>query len=457
MDSVKPSASAARIVAVAELRHGMFVADLDRPWLGTPFLLQGFLIEDDEQIAHLRDLCSFVRIDPARSIGMSFTPPERGSRSPRVRRHLPAFVQEDVQRGRLDFMAFLRRLLRRGKGDVDDIQVELLAAGREARALAADGVDVPLELEMLAGAPAYDGAERAVAQVLSDIRTRSAVDLYQAEVAVHDMVCSVMRNPDALMWIARLRTGNEKAYQRALDTSVHMMVFGNSMGMREAELELLGLAGLVLDIGCLHLPAALQDKTGGLSPDEHAEYQKHVGYSIEILNECSQTKPELIAVVRRHHERIDGSGYPDGLHGDAIGLYGEMAGVVDSYCAMVRQRSHAQAISSQQALEILLKERDVRFSANVLDQFVQCVGLYPVGALVELHTGEVGVVVAQNRVRRLQPRIMVLLQADKQALSYPLMLDLLYEPKAPDGSVYRILRGLPPDAYGIDPQEFYLG
>lgn len=443
-----------QIVATDDLRCGMFVADLDRPWLGTPFLLQGFLIEESRQIVQLRELCSFVRVDPLRSVGVEFAARKPASR--RVHKYLPAFVQDEVQRARLDFMAFLRRLRRRGNGDADDIQVELLGAGREARALAADGGDVPLELELLASAPAYDAAERALEQVLRDIETGCAVDLHQAEIAVRDMVCSVMRNPDALMWMARLRVGSEHAYQRALDTSVHLMVFGNSLGMREAELQLLGMAGLVLDVGRLRLPEALQNREGDLSEGEIAEYRRHVDHSIAILQECSLPDPELLAVVSRHHERRDGSGYPNGLSGDAIGLYGEMAGIVDSYCAMIRQRQHAPTLSSQKALEILLKTRELHFSAHVLDQFVQCVGLYPIGALVEMHSGEVCVVVAQNRVRRLKPRVMVLLQADKTASAYPQMLDLLYEPLAPDGSPYSILRGLPPDAYGIDPQEFYL-
>lgn len=456
MSRIRGSLPNTLIVATEDLCCGMFVAELDRPWLGTPFLLQGFHLEEPAQLAQLRELCRFVRVDPRRSKGVDFSMLPRSSERSQALRLLPAFIHDEVQRARLDFMGFLRRLRRRGKGGEDDLAPDLANALREAKALAADGGEVPLELEMLASAAAFDAAEQAVAQVLQDIEAGCAINLQQAEGAVREMVSSVMRNPDALMWMARLRSGNEEVYQRALDASVHLMVFGNSVGMREAELQLLGMAGLVLDVGRLRLPAEIQDKPGVFTPEDMAQVKRHVDHSITILQESIDTDPALIDLVSRHHERRDGSGYPRGLAGDAIGLHGEMAGIVDAYCAMTRPRLYAPVFSSHQALDILLKEEGRLFASHAVDQFVQCVGIYPVGSLLELHTGEVAVVVAQNRVRRLKPRVMVLLQADKTTQNYPVILDLLYEPKAPDGTSYRVLRGLPPDAYGIDPQEFYL-
>ena len=134
----------------------------------------------------------------------------------------------------------------------------------------------------------------------------------------------------------------------------------------------------------------------------------------------------------------------------------EISGLVDSYCAMTRERGYGELYTSQQALEQLIGMRDRVFRDTLVDQFVQCIGIYPVGSLVELNSGEVAVVIGQNRVRRLKPRVMVLLAPDKSPNAHPPILDLLYDPPAPDGEPYAVVRALPPNAYGIDPQEFYL-
>lgn len=166
--------------------------------------------------------------------------------------------------------------------------------------------------------------------------------------------------------------------------------------------------------------------------------------------------PGLVDIVSRHHERLDGSGYPAGLSNGAIGLRAEMAGLVDTFCAMTSKRAYDEPLSTQRALEALIRQRDIKFSANVVDGFIQCIGLYPAGTLVELNSGEIAVVIAQNRVRRMQPRVLVLLCADKTPNHHPPTLDLLYSPLTPAGEPYRILRALPTGAHGIDPSEFYL-
>lgn len=140
----------------------------------------------------------------------------------------------------------------------------------------------------------------------------------------------------------------------------------------------------------------------------------------------------------------------------ALGLMAEIAGLCDIYCAMTRERPYGEAASAQVALDALRAQRGVGFSESTVDQFVQCIGLYPVGTLVELNSGEVAVVVAQNRIRRLKPRVMILLGPDKQPNAYPHTLDLLYEQPTATGEPCAIVRALPPGAYGVDASEFYL-
>ena len=164
-----------------------------------------------------------------------------------------------------------------------------------------------------------------------------------------------------------------------------------------------------------------------------------------------------LAIIAAHHERFDGTGYPRGLEGMSIPLAAEMAGIVDSYCAMTRERVYRGAVSSQRAMETLNQLRNTQFRDTLVDQFLQCIGLYPIGTLVELNSGEVGVVIQQNQVRRLQPRVLVLLAPDKSIERFPRTIDLLMQPEFGEGERYRIVQALPPNAYGIDPNDFYLG
>jgi HD-GYP domain-containing protein (c-di-GMP phosphodiesterase class II) len=235
------------------------------------------------------------------------------------------------------------------------------------------------------------------------------------------------------------------------------MVFARFLGLPAKDVERAGLAGMMQDIGKIDIPHEILAKQGDLTEDEYELVKSHVASSLEMLLGQESFTNNVLEIVASHHERSDGSGYPRRLKGERIGFLGELAGLVDSYCAMTRVRSHVPAISSQKALEALIRMRGSKFRESVVDQFIQCIGLYPIGSLVELNSGEVGVVIQQNQVRRLKPRLLIILAADKSVERYPVTLDLMMDPLTPDGTPYRILHALPTDAYGIDPSEFYLG
>jgi HD-GYP domain-containing protein (c-di-GMP phosphodiesterase class II) len=494
------------IVAASDLELGMFVAELDRPWLDSPFLIQGFLIEDEATLAQLKGLCRFVYVDWQRSAGAHHRVPAPAPAAPprRPPAGMPRLQAGAHARPRRDFVDVLRWLrqggtppqaaaARReaepepisparapspdeapdaggtGRGGFKSLLERLFGPRVEAPApiperddaSPAGGADesaeaVAVEDELIEAAPIYAQAQATVEQLVQDVQRNLRPDLERVRSGVEDMMHSVVRNPDALLWLTRLKRTDQYAYDHALDSSVLMMVFARSMGMEASELTLLGVTGLMQDIGKVKLPPRLLRKTGVITHLEREIFRAHVDYSLAILKEAGEDDPELFSVVSRHHERFDGSGYPAGLVGDEIGLYGQMAGIVDCYSAMTRPRPWGDALSPQGALEEINRLRDTWFAASVVDAFVQCVGLYPVGTLVELSSGEVGVVIGQNRVRRLKPRVLVLLGPDKSPNAHPAPIDLLLDPPGPDGTPYAIRRALPPGAHGIDPQEFYL-
>jgi hypothetical protein len=160
--------------------------------------------------------------------------------------------------------------------------------------------------------------------------------------------------------------------------------------------------------------------------------------------------------VSLHHERFDGSGFPRGVRGDAIALPGLISGIVDTYDTLTAPQPFGQGVSPANALSVIYKERGKQFHPALVEQFIQCVGVYPVGSIVELNSGEVAIVIAQNMVRRLQPRIMVVKDPRGNRLTPYKMLDLMKEPKVRPDEPYRIQRVLDFDSVKIDPRELFL-
>lgn len=439
------------LLAVEDARIGMFVADLDRPWEGTPFLLQGFVIDDDATLAQLKSLCRFIYVDRSRSLGEHFR--TRGaedvaSQVGKSARAAPVVSPAPGGKSRPGFLEILD-LLRKGR-------IDPATSKRLDGSLPPDDEPCPVEQELIRAAAAFEDTLGAFDLVVADVRGSRKPDLRAVVASVEEMMRSIRRNPDALLWLLRLKRHDSSSYHHALDVTVHLMLFARSLGFAEEGVTLLGVVGLMQDIGKVRLPERVLKKEGPLTRLEMELAKTHVEFSKQIIAGSAHDLPGVVEVVARHHERIDGSGYPSGLRGDEVGLHAEMAGIVDSFCAMTRPRPYGEVMSTQRSLENLVKQRGVKFSAAVIDGFIQCVGLYPAGTLVELNSGEVGAVIAQNRVRRLLPRVLVLLASDKTPNRYPSTLDLLYAPVTPDGQPYSVVRALPAGAYGIDPAEFYL-
>ena len=431
------------IVEVNSLAIGMFVSELDRPWLGTPFFIQGFLIERESEISKLRGYCKKVLIDRRRCIGEHHSSGRRHP-PPGKRKQPPTIEITDNTSGAGDFLA-VARFIHRQKGPLKPPEKM-----RDAIKGAA------LEEDLLASAPVIDDVHRVLQSIEESKDAIDNVNFARIEALVGEMASGVERNPDAMLWLTRLRLSDQYSYDHAVDVSVHAMVFGRFLGLEKKEIELLGQAGLMQDVGKAKVDPAILKKPSALNEEEYRHVQSHVAYSLALLVKQPQFSPGVIRIVAAHHERIDGSGYPRQLQGDSISLNCELSGLMDTYCAMTRNRVFSPAIPSQKALESLYRMRDKKFRSSLVDQFIQCLGIYSIGTLVELNTGEVGIVIQQNLVRRLKPRVLVLMAADKRLERRPRNLDLILDPPTPTGTPYRIVKSLPPNAYGLDPSEFFL-
>jgi putative nucleotidyltransferase with HDIG domain len=413
---------------VGQLKIGLYVSKLDRPWVGTPFLFQGFEIEDAEQLQILREMCKRVHVEVT---------PEEALALRAVAAKMPAAMAPT---------------------QAPDALIELSTNLTAHMEKVPPKDEVPLKTELSLAAAAYGEAKQTVSRVFDRLRSGGGLELPQLEGVVDSMVTSILRNRDAMGWLARLKTKDGYLYSHSLATSVWALAFGRHLGLDKNTLRVVGTGAMLLDVGKTRLSDDLLRKSSQPDAAEWKEIHQHVDYGVQLLRASAEVDPRIIAMVETHHERDDGSGYPRQLQGNAIPLIGRIAGIVDSYDAMISERSYARAKSTFDAVRELKALGDGAFGHELVELFIQAVGVFPTGSLVELNTGEVGIVIAQNRYRRLRPEVMLVLDADKKARTEFMTLDLLTcdENSNPGQPGLWIVRGLERGAHGIDPTEYFL-
>ena len=397
-------------IPVEQLRIGMYVAELDRPWLDSKFPFQGFPITSDADLSRLRQTCRSVFIDLEKGIAPGGAP---------------------------------------------------AAAAPAPGAVPSQGAvrypeRVPVERELTHARGLYEECKRALQKNIQTLTAGGELDAKSMKTTVDKISESIERNPDAMLLLTKVRQKDEKQLERALDVSVLMVSFARFLQLPREQLDLLGLVGLLQDIGKVKIPDAILNKREALTAEEQQRARLHVVHSAAMVRATQGLPPGIADLLLLHHERYDGSGYPRGLAGNDIGMVGWIAAIADSFSAMTRARPYAEQMSPSNALGILYKSRGTAYHEALVEQFIQCIGIYPVGSVVQLNSGEIGVVIAQNRVRRLQPRVMVLLDAQSKPITPQKILDLIKEPTSPSGEPYRIRRTLESDKLPLDPHDFFL-
>ena len=266
-----------------------------------------------------------------------------------------------------------------------------------------------------------------------------------------------MRSSDAYVLLTKLEIKDGYTYSHCLSSSIFSVLMGKQLGLKKNELQDLAIGHLLFDVGKLRLPERILKKESILTKTEELLARKHVDYSIKILEGTKGIKPSTIEIARFHHERFNGSGYHAGLQGKQIPLYARIAAIIDTYDAMTSARPYSAQKSHDKVIKELYSLKNTYFQSDLLETFIQCLGTYPTGSLVELNTGEVGIVLQQNKISRLRPRIMLVLNRKKEFNNYFPIINLLSrEMDKKEGKTIEISRTLEPGAYNIDPTEFYL-
>ena len=420
-------------IAVQDLHKGMYITELDRSWLGTPFLFQGFEIHTDEELAQLRALCQYVFV-------LSHDDPV----SPAVRRAKPratpgSLIHHSVTEQAVDFAVT----------ETSSRQIP-----HSGTALCPYPDVTPVEEELQQAMEVERGARETLYSILDDARLGRSVNTPGAKKAVGQMTESIIRNPDALVWLTHLKKKHEYTALHSLRVCVLALSLGRCLGYDKEKLNILGIGALLHDIGKLRVPVEILDKPEALTREEFEIMKLHVPNGLKILENAEGLPPAALEVVGRHHERYSGSGYAFGLSGDAIGEFGLISAIVDTYDAITSDRSYHLSLSAADALRIIYEGRVKAYHPWLTEQFIQCVGIFPIGSIVELSTGGIGVVITANRQRRLRPRVALILSPDKKPLPAVTVLDLMTDTHDSSGRPLEIKNMLPSNTFGINPTDY---
>lgn len=401
-------------IETKELQLGMFVAELDRPWLESHFLFQGFTISNAAELEDVQKSCAYVYVDLEKS---------RIS-DPKVRQQLLALAGADSDQNP-------------ARGD----QKPYLKSFEE---------------EIEHAETIHSGAQAYVEKIFADTRIGKALDTEEAKAVVSDMMESIIRNPDALVLLSSLKAFDESEITHSMNVCTLALAFGRFLGMGVDPLHELGLGALLHDIGETRVPGEVLKKRYGLTADETREMQRHTEHGADILRDMQGIPTSAVEVALTHHEKINGKGYPRGLKGEDIGHFARMVSIIDVYDRLTHVANKQRYITSTDALKNMYEYRNVFFDGELIERFIQCLGIYPVGTVVELGSGEVGVVISVEPDHHLLPKLMLVRDNAKQPVYPPRIINLRHYRGLAESEKFAVRRVLQPNAYGIDLKKYML-
>ncbi|GJM12265.1 MAG: hypothetical protein DHS20C12_06680 [Pseudohongiella sp.] len=346
----------------------MYMSFPDRPWLETRFLFQGILLTTEKQVSEVQKECQhiFVNKEKSRKIQTAREPVPTETTPPPILK--------------------------------------------------------PIEKEFAAAQKAHVVAGGEIQENLKRLVEGEAINVTRIRTSVKSCVKSIVTNPNALLWLGRLRTKDNYIAEHCLNVGILAIAFGRHLGMSLDELETLGMCGMLHDVGKLKVDQKILDKPAKLSEEEFAIIQDHCRIGRDILAEDENMPKTVIEAAFGHHERMDGSGYPRGLKANSLNLYTRMISIVDTYDAITTNRCYDKSRPAAEAIKILFGCRNTQFEPILVEKFIECLGIYPTGSLVELKTGEGAVVIDSNKNSRLNPKVSIVLDEEKHTRS-PLIVD----------------------------------
>lgn len=345
-------------LAVRDLEPGMFVVDVGLSWLDNPYLYaeEGLISSKGAVTSIQGEGFLEVFVDPSRSL----VP-------------IPDVSPDSV-----------------AKAKVDPSLLRPKVAMKEELAQASD---------------IYNKTVDTAKSVLDKCARQETVGVSEIEPMIGGLMDSLLRNSSALMILGKIERSNDYLFSHMVNVAILAMYFGRFLGLHPVTLRRVGMAGLLQDVGMINVPAEILKSNGKLTPEEFALVRRHPVAGLEMMGSDSGIYSEVLDGIIDHHERYNGTGYPNGKVGDEISVVGRILALADCYNALTSDRPHRKAMPPHKAISVIYGMRGKDFDPALLERFIQGVGVFPLGSVVELNTGQQGIVTQINPSSLTQPII----------------------------------------------------
>jgi putative nucleotidyltransferase with HDIG domain len=373
-------------ISVQQLTVGMHLKEFCGSWMEHPFWRTGFVITDSKDIQSvLASSIKEVWIDCSKGLDVA-----SGEQAVSV-------AESDAQ-----------------------VEEELSAVATASK----DVAPVSTAVELERAAKICLQSKRAVISMFEEARMGKAVDTGGAQKLVEEITDSVIRNPGALISLARLKSADDYTYMHSVAVCAMMVALAKQMGLDEAKVRSAGMAGLMHDLGKAQMPMEVLNKPGKLTDEEFAIIKTHPEEGYKLLQTGVDVDPVIMDVCLHHHEKTDGSGYPKGLKSDEISLFAKMGAVCDVYDAITSNRPYKAGWDPAESLRKMAEWANGHFDTVVFQAFVKSLGIYPIGSLVRLQSGRLGVVMEQTPKSLTTPRVKVFFSTKSNMRIVPVIVDL---------------------------------
>ena len=397
-------------ITAAQLKPGMFIHDLNCGWMDHPFLSTRFKLNSERDLRKIH---------------------EAGIREVYVDTELGLDVGDAPTASEVSL-------------EIDEEMLRAVEKQPEPRASTHE--------ELARAQKIHSEANQIMRSIMSDVRLGKQVHVEQIEPMVDKMATSILRNSGALISLNRIKNKDEYTFQHSVSVATLLMAFCRGLGFDEEIIRQAGIGGMVHDVGKMQTPDQILNKPGKLTDDEFTVMRHHVVASREILEVTPNISQTALHVAAQHHERYDGSGYPNRLKGDEISRIGQMAAIIDVYDAITSDRVYHKGMPPTEALRKMFEWSKFHFNPELVHAFARVVGIYPVGALVRLESQRLAVVVEQRESNMLQPLVRVVFDAKRNYYLKPEDVDL--SRPVGKGGADRIIGHESPENWQIDPMRF---
>jgi len=387
-------------IRASELKIGMYVSELDRPWINSPFLIHGFTIRKQTQLTDIQSLCQFVYIDITR--GSASSDKNHGAKPSQTQTYSSS-------------QAFN-----------ENLEAAIAIHGK---------------------------AKTVIDNMFNAVRSGGLFHIDQVRQSVEDCVNNIIVNPHSMLWLSMIKNKDEYTSEHSLNVAILSIALGRAEGLVQSDLEDLGICAMLHDVGKTKIPSEILNREGSLDEKEFEVMKMHTIHGKKLLIGQPNIPAAAVDIALSHHERMDGSGYPVGLDARQIPYLVRIVAIADAYDAMTSGRVYCEAKPAAEALKLLLDAKDSHFDGQLINKFIESIGVYPIGSIAELNSGEAGIVLPTDINNGLRPLVLVTHDADKIACEARIVDT--NSKRQDDNSRPYMIRALHPDGtYGLKLEDF---